>query len=210
MNRTSRAALIGLGLLSSGLGAAFSAPQAHAQQAEVTLLLVNPTNPGLLFVNDTAAEAKDLDYKIALWNADNMEDGKKLLPVPGSGFSLLQPNTALGPINLFETPEVRTWLKPGNRIVGNIGVNCQNCTRGHTYWVLITWGEGGWFAELKDKTNGSVIAPQPWIDGNLRNHELKVTLLAWTTDIAQPDRIAITPFTPSEQPPTPNADTTAR
>lgn len=210
MKRAGKAVLISLGLLAIGLEVTLAASSVRAQQAEVTLRLVDPANPGLLIVNDTGTEAEGIDYKIALWNADNMESGYKLLPIPSSGFRNLEPRSTLGPIDLFDAREVRAWLKPGNRIVGNVGVKCQNCARGHTYWVLITWDEGGWFAELKDRTNGAVIAPQPWLEGNLRDHELQVTLLSWTTDIAQADRVQIAPFAPSDRTLKPSDDAPAR
>lgn len=199
MNRTSKAALMGLGLLAADLVGAFAISQAFAQEADVTLRLVNPANPGLLAVNESATEAAGIGYTIGLWNADNMQDDHKMLSIPGSGFHRLLPNSTYGPISLFDKPEVRAWLKPGNMIVGTVAIDCRNCARGRTYWVLITWGEGGWFSEIKDVTDGRVIAPEPWSTGNLRGHELKIALLGEISEVDQKDRIPIMPFTASDQ-----------
>jgi hypothetical protein len=50
----------------------------------------------------------------------------------------------------------RRWqsqVKLGDRLVGSAFVDCPECSKGHTYLVSITYGQGGWFVELKsDKT----------------------------------------------------------
>lgn len=194
MNRTTKFAVAGIGLLAAVLGTALGAPQARAQQAEVKLRLVDPTSPGLLLANETSVEAEDIHYKIALWNADNLRDGHKVLPIPGSGLVHLAPHSTYGPISLFDEPDVRSWLKSGNRIVGNIGVTCQTCARGFTYWFLITWGKGGWFSEVTDMTDGSVIVPRLVNGAPIRDYVLQTTLLGRASEVDQQNRIPIAPL----------------
>jgi len=151
----------------------------------------------LLIANETETEAKDIRYKIGLWNVDNLREGYRVLPIQGSGIVHLPPHHSYGPINLFDTPEIRAWLKPGNRIVGNVAATCRNCARGHTYWVLITWGKGGWFADIKAATNGDVIVPQDdWDTKVVRDHVLKNILLGAAAEIKQEDRFPIVPYAP--------------
>src|SRR5262249_30670994 len=73
------------------------------------------------------------------------------------------------------------------------------CARGYTYWVSLTWGEGGWFAEMKDMTDGGTVVPSdPDSESPLTGDDLKTELLERADDVAEKDRTAIVSFTPSD------------
>jgi hypothetical protein len=46
-----------------------------------------------------------------------------------------------------------------------VGIQCPICRAGHTFYVALVWGKNeGWFAPVKDVTNGSVYIPMDMSD----------------------------------------------
>jgi hypothetical protein len=171
---------------------------ASQRQPEVTLRLVDPSKPRLLIINRTGASAKRISYTGVLFKADKSQEGYKTrLPTLNGTLVFLSTNQGYGPIQLFNAPGA-TWLKPGDTIFGNLAVNCRNCAQAHVYWVLFTWGEGGWFAEVKDIAEGSLIVPQPKAGQTIRPYRPAADPLAKILEIDEKERIPIGPFTRPE------------
>jgi hypothetical protein len=129
------------------------------QRPDVKLRFLYPDSPALVLINDSDAIARDIKWFVSLWNMD-LPDRNDPLPIPISTFDWLKPSTVSGPLDLFNSPLVAPLLKPGNRLFGSASVNCPQCARGRTYIVYVTWGSGGWFAEMEDVKSGEVIIPQ--------------------------------------------------
>jgi hypothetical protein len=103
-----------------------------------------------VLVNSSSTVAKDMKWGVALWNRDRPDDINPL-PIPTSAFDWLKAHSDSAPLLIFGSGQ--SQVKLGDRLVGSAFVDCPECSKGHTYFVSITYGQGGWFAELKsDKT----------------------------------------------------------
>ena len=126
---------------------------------DVSLRLVYPEDPALVLENNTDTVAKDIKWMVILFNMDR-PDRNDPLPIPISTFDWIRPHAATGPQNLFGSALVSPLLQPGNRLFGSASVSCATCSRGHSYYVYVEWGKGGWFAEVEGEKSGSPLIPQ--------------------------------------------------
>jgi hypothetical protein len=125
---------------------------------DVSLRFVYPKSPALMIVNRSDVLAREIKWEVALWNVD-LPDRNDPLPIPVAVFDWLIKGKEGGPMNLFDTPNVASLLKPGNRLLGSASVMCPECIRGRTFLVYLIWNEGGWFSELPEATSGTVYIP---------------------------------------------------
>lgn len=161
---------------------------------DVTVSLVDLAEPTILIGNGTQLEAKGIGYSFVLWNLDNPADARPP-PVRDGILSGLAPGETSAPVALFEAPENRAAPKRGDRIVGAVGIHCGNCARGHGYRFYIAYGEGGWFAEIPDVTDGALLAPSSFHWDFLSHDRLQAGLIAWVNQIAVRHRTPIGPGT---------------
>ena len=130
--------------------------------ADVTLRFVYPKSPALILVNNSGAIAKNIKWSVALWNMD-LQDRNDPLPSPVSTFDWIKPHDEGGPQNLFSTQIVSPLLKQGNRLYGSVALDCPECKRGRSYIVKITWGDGGWYAEIENRPPGKLLIPPSFL-----------------------------------------------
>lgn len=144
------------------------APPTVEATPDVTIRFVYPDSPALVLVNQSAALARNIKWSVALWNMDDPRtyvnptaspDAHDPLPIPVQIFDFLRPRTTGGPQNLFDSPLVAPHVKKGQRLFGSASVICPECARGHTYIVSIVWGEGGWYVEALNSTEGELLIP---------------------------------------------------
>jgi len=126
---------------------------------DVTLRFLYSSEPVLQLLNQSDVIARDIKWSVVLWNLD-LPERNDPLPIPVATFDWIRPRQAGGPQGLFLAPSVRSLLRPGNRLVGSASVICPNCARGHTFFIYIVWGEGGWFTEIADMKDGEVFIPK--------------------------------------------------
>jgi len=126
--------------------------------ADVALRFVYPKSPSLILLNNSDAIAKNIKWSVALWNMD-LPDRNGPLPIPVGTFDSIKPHNEGGPQNLFSTRIVSPLLKQGDRLFGSVALDCPECKRGRTYIVKITWGDGGWYAEIENETPGRLLIP---------------------------------------------------
>ena len=132
--------------------------KSETQLPDVTLRFVYPKSPALVLMNPSNKVAKQIKWVVVLWNLD-LPERTDPLPIPTSMFDFIRPHSEGGPLNLFNVPAITPLLKPGNRLIGSASVQCPDCLRGRTFIVSIIWGDSGWFTEVLDKSDGSIIAP---------------------------------------------------
>ncbi len=116
-------------------------------QPSVRLKFVYPSSPALIIENDSLALARDIKWAVVLWNQD-LPDRDDPLPIPVSTFDWLKPHQEGGAQGLFGSALVSPLVNNGDRLVGTATVDCPKCDRRRNYIVSITYGEGGWFAEV--------------------------------------------------------------
>ncbi|WML91354.1 toll/interleukin-1 receptor domain-containing protein [Thiothrix lacustris] len=122
-------------------------PTKLAVQPSVRLKFVYPSSPALIIENDSPALARDIKWAVVLWNRD-LPDRDDPLPIPVSTFDWLKPHQEGGAQGLFGGALVLPLVNNGDRLVGTATVDCPECDRRRNYIVSITYGEGGWFAEV--------------------------------------------------------------
>jgi hypothetical protein len=145
------------------------------ERPDVTLSFANPPFPTVLLTNQSSQTLKDIKYSVYLWNIDDprtynnphsaehpeMHDP---LVIPTATFDFLRPHQSSNQQDIFATSLVLPYLKKGNRLIGTASVDCPDCDEGHTYIVGITWGEGGWYYEIKEvngeKLKGRTLIPE--------------------------------------------------
>lgn len=125
---------------------------------EVKLRFVYPTEPALLLFNDSSGTAQQIKWAVDLWNAAT-PDRLNPLPIPTSTFDFLRSGGYGGPQNLFDGNGIPSLIKTGDVLYGSASVLCPDCIRGHSYYVYITMGQGGWFHEVKSATHGGPLIP---------------------------------------------------
>jgi hypothetical protein len=121
---------------------------------DVSLRFVYPEAPALILENNSDIIAKDIKWMVLLFNMD-LPDRYEPLPIPISTFDWIAPHSRGGPQGMFGTASVSSLLKAGNRLFGSASVTCPTCSPGHTYFVYIEWGKGGWFSEVEAEKAGS-------------------------------------------------------
>lgn len=152
--------LLVVGVVGAGLAVGFYLLTGEAGQElvigipDVELRLVSPEAPSLVLENRSDVVARDIKWAAAIWNLD--EAGIDPLPIPVSTFDWIRPRADGGPQQLLRPG----MASAGQRLVGTIGVSCPDCSRGHTYVVSFTWGEGGWFGEAKNGPDGDLLVPK--------------------------------------------------
>jgi hypothetical protein len=180
----------------AGASSAYSKSAVRLAAApKVTLKLVDPAHPALLLINETGFVAKDVEFAIALWKAETLEE---LYASEGKGPATLLPREAFGPLDLFNPSKISLAPKPGDKLVGNLSVSCRICARGYSYWVYIDWGKGGWYSEIAGIGDGKLVVPKglgpmpPGMSPQLNRTELlKRTLVAWVAGVSPEARVAI-------------------
>jgi hypothetical protein len=144
------------------------APAGGAPQLpDVTLKFVYTTRPAVMLINDSNKIAKEIKWTVVLWNLDNPRtfsnnphgpDDHEPLPIPVAKFDFIRPHSKGGPQSILGAP-ISNYIKDGDHLVGSASVICPDCERGHTYFVSITIGSGGWFAEIDNMRDGDVAIP---------------------------------------------------
>jgi len=127
---------------------------------EVTLRFVEGKAPDLQLTNISEVTATNIKWMMIAFDLDALAYRKQPLPIPATTFDFLTPGNSSLPINLFDPPASSSSIvKSGDRIFGSVSVDCPECKRGHTYVFYITLGQGGWYSERTEITNGNNISP---------------------------------------------------
>jgi hypothetical protein len=139
-------------------------PMQASLAPDVAIRFVYPKAPALLLVNQSDQIARQIKWSAAIWNIDDPRtyanpnagpNNHDPLPISVQTFDFLRPKATGGPQTLFD----ERLIKPGQRLFGTVSVVCPDCQRGRTYFVHITWGEGGWYTEIADRTEGELVIP---------------------------------------------------
>jgi hypothetical protein len=172
-------------------------PNKQDELPDVTLRFASPLSPTVALVNQSNALAKNVMWSVVLWNMDDPRtyinpkpepDVHDPLPIPSTNVEFLRPHTIGGPQSLFTQAPIYSYVKSGQRLAGSASVICGECARGHTYIVSIVFGEGGWYAEQKDKKEGELIVPMTG-----KEEAVKAYYQSTINIVPQADRVPIGP-----------------
>jgi hypothetical protein len=137
---------------------------------DVSVEFFDPDAPTVLIKNQSNFLARNVRYQTVIFNLELPLEPPALrhpLPIVVEEATWIKAHDEIGPNAIFATPHVRPLLKPGDRLVGTIAVNCDECTRGRTYYVFIKWGQNGWYSEIKDEKSGRNRGPAVLREGIL-------------------------------------------
>jgi hypothetical protein len=128
-------------------------------QPDVAMCLVNAQRPALTLINLSEQIAERVKYQYGLFDLDSSNPNEPLRAMVGT-FDFIQPKSLGGPQDIFDSLATGGQApKDGDRIVGTIAVSCPKCVAGHTYWVSMILGTGGWFSLIDGDTSGQLKAP---------------------------------------------------
>jgi hypothetical protein len=139
------------------------------ERPDVTLSFAFAKSPTLMLSNQSNKLARSIRWTVVLWNLDNPmaysnpsapDTAHEPLPIPTSTIDFIRPRSKTGPLNLFDFPNIRSYVKPSNHLIGSASVICAECERGHTFLVDIILNTGGWYPELANVTSGDVMIPK--------------------------------------------------
>jgi hypothetical protein len=121
---------------------------------DVALAFSSKTSPNLIIENNSEVVAETIKWSPAIWNIDDprtyinsssRSEFHDPLPIPTQTFDFLRPHSKSLPIGFFDTPNIRPFVKPGQRLVGVVSVICPKCKRSRTYVISVVYRESGWY-----------------------------------------------------------------
>ena len=120
---------------------------------DVGLIFVNPTNPATIISLLKSTTARNVQVNSLLWDLDALSDTSSLLVRPAN-FDWIRKDQQGMPLQLLQSADIGSRVKPSHRIFGCVWVTCIDCNpASRAYWVYFMFGDtGGWYAELPEGT----------------------------------------------------------
>jgi hypothetical protein len=157
-------------------------------QPDVTACLIYPSSPALVLLNTSDQVAEQIKYSFALFDLDSA-DRKQPLQIPVATFDFIKGKSVGGPQDILSTLRSPTSVKAGDKVIGSLGISCPKCAVGHTYWISLVVGQGGWFSELRGETSGNWVVPLIQLG---KTPEIAVDNLAgWIANVPDAERVPV-------------------
>ncbi len=131
---------------------------AEDPKPDISLVLVYPQSVSLLIRNDSTVVARESRYSVVLWNLELLSGSKQPLPIPVGSHDWVRPGRRGGPYGIMSRPKTQGLIKPSDRIFGYIALACPDRSTDKIYWVFFKHGQGGWYAEARQKFSGGMTA----------------------------------------------------
>lgn len=77
-------------------------------------------------------------------------DTFQLVSIVATSIDFIPPEGSYLPTKLDLRLDPNEPLAKGNRLFGYLSINCADGATRRAYWVLIKWGEEGWYREVKN------------------------------------------------------------
>ncbi len=150
-----------VGLLLSSIGLYYLYDYLSQEDVpDIKIEVINALQPDIKMKNVGNYTANVVRYAVAIFNLDATNHYEPL-PILGNGADFIHPGQSQ--VNdLFSG--VASLIPAGSHLFGSIGVSCENCIRGRTYWIDVHWQQGGWFSELVDERDGATKVPHGTLD----------------------------------------------
>jgi hypothetical protein len=124
------------------------------QKPDVTLCFANYSHPMLVVLNPSKKTVEHASFFPVLFNLDAPYPDEPL-HAAGRTFDDIPPRSTAGTYDVFSEINDSPALRPGDRVVGSVGIRCPLCESGHSFFVSVTWGgNDGWFSQIDNGTNG--------------------------------------------------------
>lgn len=138
---------------------AWVAEHERGQLHDVTLHFVYKARPALVLDNLSPTMTRESKWTLVLWNLSHPNKNYDPLPIPTDTFGFIPSRTSTVPLDLFSRPPIASLISDGDVLFGSASVICPDCPHGHSFWVYIKLGEGGWYSEIPTPHAGIMWAP---------------------------------------------------
>jgi hypothetical protein len=120
------------------------------EQPDIHAVPVYPAKPAVIVMNKSKIKpVRDGLYQLIALNIDRwLGDRYQLVSNKATKVDSIRPDGSYLPSTLELIPDPNQPLEKGNRLYGYLSVSCPDCIAHRLYWVLIKYGEEGWYAEL--------------------------------------------------------------
>lgn len=143
------------------------------EQPDIHAVLVLPNDLSVGIINKSKIKPlKDGHYQLNTINIDRwLGDRYQLVGTRGTDVMPLPPGGSMLPTNLALHLDPDQPIEKGNRLYGYLTVSCPDCITARVYWVLIKYGEEGYYAELsKDDKEYSLGALLRFTPSTVEDH----------------------------------------
>jgi hypothetical protein len=124
------------------------------EQPDIHAVLVYPAKPAVIVTNKSKIKpVKDGLYTFITLNIDRwLGDRYQMVQQASSKVDSLRPEGSYLPstLNLVIDPPQSQPLGKGDRLYGYLSISCPDCIANRLYWVLIKYGQEGWFVEVSN------------------------------------------------------------
>lgn len=161
------------------------------EQPDIRVALVYPANPSFIVMNQSKTKPlREGHYQLITLNIDHWEgDRYQMVQTRGSEIGAsIPPGGSFLPTEFALRLDPNQPIEKGNRLYGYLNISCPDCTTVRVYWVLIKYGEQGWYAEIPihDKEYSlsvlSTLTPTT-VEAHIRNFLLRNDLIEMPTKL---------------------------
>ena len=120
------------------------------EQPDIHAVPVYPAKPAVIVMNKSKIKpVKDGLYQLITLNIDRwLGDRYQLVSNKAMKVDSIRPDGSYLPSTLELILDPNQPLEKGNRLYGYLSVSCPDCIAHRLYWMLIKYGDEGWYAEL--------------------------------------------------------------
>jgi hypothetical protein len=121
------------------------------EQPDLHATLVYPNRPAVMFSNSSKVKvATDGYYQLITLNVDHWDHNQyQLVQTKTTPTGNIRPLESYLPQYLELLLSPNKPLEAGNRLFGYFVIECPECAARRVYWLLIKYGQEGWFREVK-------------------------------------------------------------
>jgi hypothetical protein len=122
------------------------------EQPDIHAIPVYPLKPAVIVFNKSKIKpVRDGSYQLITINVDKwLGDRYQHVSSKATKVDAIRPDDGYLPSTLELILDPNKPLKKGDRLYGYLSISCPDCIAHRIYWVLIKYGEEGWYTELPD------------------------------------------------------------
>jgi len=121
------------------------------EQPDIRAALVYPADPSFIVMNQSKIKpVREGHYQFITLNIDRwLGDHYQLVQTRGSDVGAsIPPGGQYLPSRFELRLDPNQPIEKGNRLYGYLSISCPDCIAKRLYWVLIKYGEEGWYSEV--------------------------------------------------------------
>jgi cell division protein FtsL len=123
------------------------------EQPDIHAQLLYPQAPAVVLSNSSKVKpVRQGLYELIMFNIDRPRnaDSFQIVETVATPIDFIPPEGSYLPTMLNLHLDPNEPLAKGNRLFGYLSISCADCATRRAYWILIKWGEAGWYREAKN------------------------------------------------------------